>query len=62
MKFNNKGVMNNGTFEEYLMIDIYNTTSGGKFMWTFNERAAKKVAAMLEAEEEKKYARTDDRA
>lgn len=52
----------NGTFEEYQMIDIYNTTSGGKFMWTFYEKAAKKVAAMLEAEEEKKYVCTDDRA
>lgn len=38
----------NGGYEEYQLIDIFYTTTGGIFMWTFDKYVADKVAEMLE--------------
>lgn len=38
----------NGGYEEYQLIDIFYTTTGEIFMWTFDKYVADKVAEMLE--------------
>lgn len=38
----------NGEYEEYQLIDIFYTTTGEIFMWTFDKYVADKVAEMLE--------------
>ena len=38
----------NGEYEEYQLVDIYDTTTGEIFMWTFDKYVADKIANMLE--------------
>ena len=47
----------NGEYEEYQLIDIFHTTTGEIFMWTFDEYVADKVAEMLEERDNAKVNR-----
>lgn len=47
----------NGEYEEYQLIDIFYTTTGEIFMWTFDKYAADKVAEMLEERDNAKVNR-----
>lgn len=38
----------NGEYEEYQLVDIFDTTTREIFMWTFDKYVADKIANMLE--------------
>lgn len=47
----------NGEHEEYELVDIYDTTTGEIFMWTFDRYVADKIANMLEERDNAKVNR-----
>ena len=47
----------NGEYAEYELIDIFDTTTGKIFMWTFDKYVAAKVAEMLEERDNAKVNR-----